>query len=53
MMFGAFIGGWELILILMVGSMIVAIPLTIVALIFFLKRQQRGGQQPIERGPGH
>jgi hypothetical protein len=54
MMLGAFIGGWELLLILVIlGGIAAAIPLTIFAVIYVLKRQQRGSGETAQRGPGH
>ena len=52
MMFGAFIGGWELLLILIVlGGMVVAAPLAVFAIIYLLRREKRGNAETTAAHP--
>jgi hypothetical protein len=44
-MFGAFIGGWELLLILAVVGVMIGIAVAIVAIIFFVANRRKPEQQ--------
>jgi hypothetical protein len=53
MMFGALIGGWELLLILIVlGGMAVMVSLAMFAIVYFIRRQQRRDSTSVQREAG-
>jgi hypothetical protein len=53
MILAAFIGGWELLLILIVlGGMAVMVPLGVFAVVYFIRRQQRNNSTSVQREAG-
>ncbi|HWN94393.1 MAG TPA: hypothetical protein VNT99_05125 [Methylomirabilota bacterium] len=54
-MFAAFLGAWEVVLILLILGGMVTLPLAIFAVVWFVLRQQKRSQPPIstQQQTGH